>query len=272
MILSGLGELKHPQYWWWAVNRPAKAQATPESAPESTDRPRNLEWSEGTSDSHHIHSYACKQGRYSKSVIKCSTIQWDENRKQQPSTLDSSSVIHVSSSLTNPTECSLNMPSMCAGLFIYPSLLREGRGLLVRGLGAVWRVQKKKGAGGILAALDAKSPALAPSLPSLNISCPVPAFLTQLPAVMDDDMCHITATCINSGSVSSMLACFWMDRRSGPRGDMWHLRHSNWSPFLPWAGLGWGDLKLPGWIGETSSEGPGSMFTNGSKFLTMTSP
>ena len=95
----------------------------------------------GTSDSHHILSYACKQSRHSNSVIRCSAIQWDENRKQWPRTLNSSSVIHVSTSLTSPPlpQCSLSTPSACAGFvfILNPSLLRERPGLLVRD-GGCW--------------------------------------------------------------------------------------------------------------------------------------
>lgn len=96
-----------------------------------------------------------------------------------------------------------------------------------------------------------------PEPPVSHTSSPVPAFLTQLPTVMDDDMCHITSTCIHRGSASSMLACFWLNRRSELRGDMWHLRHSNLP--LTYAGVRGDDLKLPGWKGDTSNEGPGSM-------------
>lgn len=44
------------------------------------------------------------------------------------------------------------------------------------------------------------------------------------------------------GSASSMLACFWLNRRSELTGDMWHLRHSN--PRTSREGGGGG---LPGW-------------------------
>lgn len=111
--------------------------------------------------------------------------------------------------------------------------------------------KSRGGAGGILAALDKKSPALAPPL---SHQLPVPAFLTQLPAVMDDDMCHIKSTCIHRGSASSMLACFWLNRRSELRGDMWHLRHSN-----PHTGRGEGGFEAARLErGTPPSEGPGS--------------
>ncbi|KAK5848901.1 hypothetical protein PBY51_008587 [Eleginops maclovinus] len=87
--------------------------------------------------------------------------------------------------------------------------------------------KSREGAGGILAALDKKSPALAPPL---SHQLPIPTFLTQPPTAMDDDMCHIKSTCIHRGSASSMLAGFWLNRRSELRGDMWHLRHSNPTP------------------------------------------
>ena len=209
----------------------------------------------GTSDSHHILSYACKQSRHSNSVIRCSAIQWDENRKQWPRTLNSSSVIHVSTSLTSPPPPPVQLEHakrVCWFCFYFKSITAEGAS---RASGQGWGMLNKSrggGAGGILAALDKKSPALAPLL-SHTSSPPVPAFLTQLPTVMDDDMCHIKSTCINRGSASSMLA--WLNRRSELRGDMWHLRHSN-PPEPPqrW----WGeDLKLPGWKGGRLQWGSG---------------
>lgn len=55
----------------------------------------------------------------------------------------------------------------------YPSLLREGRGL-----GGGMLNKSREGAGGILAALDKKSPALAPSL---SHQLPIPAFFYPAP-------------------------------------------------------------------------------------------
>lgn len=60
---------------------------------------------------------------------------------------------------------------------------------------------------GILAALDKKvvrpwlppPPPHTPNLSHLPLPSQIPAFLTQLPAVMDDDMCHITSTCAHRG-------------------------------------------------------------------------
>lgn len=131
---------------------------------------------------------------------------------------------------------------------------------MVEGFWSGWGMLNKSrgGAGGILAALDKKSLALGP--PSLTHQLPTPAFLTQLPTVMDDDMCHIKSTCIHRGSASSMLACFWLNRRSELRGDMWHLRHSNPPREEGWGGfeaarlergrLQWGSRQhnAPGWL------------------------
>lgn len=166
-----------------------------------------------------------------------------KNRKQWPRTLNSSSVIHVSTSLTSPPSAAWARQARVLVLFYFKSITAEGAS---RASGQGWGMLNKSrggGAGGILAALDKKSPALAPLL-SHTSSPPVPAFLTQLPTVMDDDMCHIKSTCINRGSASSMLA--WLNRRSELRGDMWHLRHSN-PPPNPSRGYGGEDLKLPGW-------------------------
>lgn len=86
-------------------------------------------------------------------------------------------------------------------------------------------MSEREGAGGILAALDKR---VRPWPPPLSHQLPTPAFLTQLPTVVDDDMCHIKSTCIHRGSASSMLACSWLNRRSELKGDdMWYLRHSN---------------------------------------------
>lgn len=144
MILSGLRELKHPKLWRWAMNRPAVTDWASGYSPNSTwSRPsicsnrqplssRTQSKVGATSHSYRIHSYACKQSRYSNSVIKCSTIQWDENRKQWPSTLNSSSLVHVSSSLTSPPSAAWACQACVLVCFFYPSLLGEGWGLLVR--------------------------------------------------------------------------------------------------------------------------------------------
>lgn len=63
---------------------------------------------------------------------------------------------------------------------------------------------KKEGARGILAALDKRA---RPWLPPPPAGSPDPAFLTQLPTVTDDDMYHITSTCIRRGSASGTPAC-----------------------------------------------------------------
>lgn len=184
----------------------------------------------GTSDSHHILSCACKQSCYSNSVIKCCEIQWDENRKQWPSTLNSSSVIHVCSSLTSPPSAAWACQA-CVLVFCYPSVLREGRGLLVR-VGDVEKVQR----GGWRDFSCPRQKESVPGPPLSHTSSPSPAFLTQLPAVMDDDMCHIKSTCIHRGSASSMLACFWLNRRSELRG-----RYVALEALLPHTrrGVGW---------------------------------
>lgn len=69
--------------------------------------------------------------------------------------------------------------------------------------------KSRRGAEGILAALDKREES-GPIPPFFHTSYPLPkspAFLTQLPAVMNDDMCHIKSTCIHRGSASSVLAC-----------------------------------------------------------------
>lgn len=110
-------------------------------------------------------------------------------------------------------------------------------------------IKSREGAGGILAALDKECPALGPPL---SHQLPGPALLTQLPTVMDDDMCHIKSTCVHRGSASSMLVCFCLNRRSELRGDMWHLRHSN--PPDTRRGEGGMNWKLPKWKVDASSE------------------
>lgn len=179
-----------------------------------------------------------------------------KNRKQWPRTLNSSSVIHVSTSLTSPPSAAWARQARVLVLFYFKSITAEGAS---RASGQGWGMLNKSrggGAGGILAALDKKSPALAPLL-SHTSSPPVPAFLTQLPTVMDDDMCHIKSTCINRGSASSMLA--WLNRRSELRGDMWHLRHSN-PPRTPAEVMGGRIWSCQAGKEDTSSEGLGSRF------------
>lgn len=242
MILSVLGELNH-SWVWWAEDQPAVTDLTSGSGISNTcscsricssllftPQTQNQEWSGGTSDSHHILSYACKQSCYSNSVIKCSAFQWDENRKPWPSTLKSSSLIHVSSSLTSPPSAAWARQVRVL-VFIHHC---RGR---VEGFWSGWGMlnESRGGAGGILAALDIKSLALAPPL---SHQLAIPAFLTQLPTVMDDDMCHIKSTCIHRGSASSMPACFWLNRRSELRG-----RYVALEALYPPHQEGWGRLE-----------------------------
>lgn len=115
--------------------------------------------------------YACKQSRYSNSVIKCSAIQWDENRKQWPSTLNLhlwSMFPHLSLAPCSAAWAHQACVLVCLFVFIHHCWGR------VEGFWSGWGMLYKSrvgGAGGILAALDKKSPALAPRL-SHQLPCP----------------------------------------------------------------------------------------------------
>lgn len=116
------------------------------------------------------------------------------------------------------------------------------------------------GARGILAALDKKkksgpgSPRPTARLVSLtspppSLSHSPPTFLTQLPAVTDGDMCHITSTCVHR-----------VGRRPNRRSelstaDMWLSRHSN----LQHLRRVFVYIKLPRWkiIRRLDFEAPG---------------
>lgn len=69
-------------------------------------------------------------------------------------------------------------------------------------------------------ALDAPS-----SRPSRRL--PGPSLPYTPPTATDDDMCHITSTCIRRGSASNTPACSRLNGRWELKGDMWHLRHSS---------------------------------------------